>query len=49
MMGDRVLFIALPVYTYTLTQSSPAMGIVFVAETLPRVLFGSPGSKTHDQ
>lgn len=41
MIGDWVLFIALPIYAYTLTQSSLAMGIMFMAGTLPRILFGS--------
>jgi MFS family permease len=41
MIGDWVLFIALPIYAYSLTQSSLAMGIMFMAGTLPRILFGS--------
>ena len=41
MIGDWVLFIALPLYTYSLTQSSLAMGTMFIAGTLPRILFGS--------
>lgn len=41
MIGDWVLFIALPIYTYNLTQSSLATGIMFMAGTLPRILFGS--------
>jgi len=41
MIGDWVLFIALPVYTYNLTNSSLATGIMFMAGTLPRVLLGS--------
>ena len=41
MIGDWVLFIALPIYTYNLTHSSLATGIMFMAGTLPRVLLGS--------
>jgi MFS family permease len=41
MIGDWVLFIALPIYTYNLTRSSLATGIMFMAGTLPRILFGS--------
>src|SRR5215211_8296305 len=41
MIGDWVLFIALPIYTYNLTQSSLATGIMFMAGTLPRILVGS--------
>src|SRR5215211_8930213 len=41
MIGDWVLFIALPIYTYNLTQSSLATGIMFMVGTLPRILFGS--------
>jgi len=41
MIGDWVLFIALPIYTYNLTKSSLATGIMFMAGTLPRVLLGS--------
>lgn len=41
MIGDWVLFIALPIYTYNLTQSSLATGIMFMAGTLPRVVIGS--------
>ena len=41
MIGDWVLFIALPIYTYNLTNSSLATGIMFMAGTLPRVLLGS--------
>jgi len=41
MIGDWVLFIALPLYTYNLTQSSLAMGTMFIAGTLPRILLGS--------
>ena len=41
MIGDWVLFIALPIYTYNLTHSSLATGIMFMAGTLPRILLGS--------
>jgi hypothetical protein len=41
MIGDWVLFIALPIYTYNLTHSSLATGIMFMVGTLPRMLFGS--------
>ena len=34
MIGDWVLFIALPIYTYNLTNSSLATGIMFMAGTL---------------
>ena len=41
MMGDWVLFIALPIHTYTLTHSSLATGIMFMAGTLPRIFVSS--------
>ena len=41
MVGDWVLFIALPIHTYNLTHSSLATGMMFMAGTLPRILFGS--------
>lgn len=41
MIGDWMLFIALPIHTYTLTQSSLATGLMFMAGTLPRILIGS--------
>ena len=41
MIGDWVLFIALPIYTYDLTRSSLSMGIMFMVGTLPRILLGS--------
>lgn len=41
MMGDWILFVALPIYTYDLTQSTLATGAMFIAGTLPRILFGS--------
>jgi MFS family permease len=39
--GDWVLFITLPVFVYDLTGSSLATGGMFIAQTLPRLLFGS--------
>jgi MFS family permease len=41
MIGDWMLFIALPIYTYNLTHSSLATGIMFMAGTLPRIFAGS--------
>src|SRR5215211_3176362 len=41
MIGDWVLFISLPIYTYNLTQSTLATGIMFMVGTLPRILLGS--------
>ncbi|HEY3474873.1 MAG TPA: MFS transporter [Anaerolineales bacterium] len=41
MLGDWMLFIALPIYTYELTQSSLATGMMFMTGTLPRLLLGS--------
>ncbi len=40
-IGDWVLFIALPFYTFSLTGSTLATGAMFMASTLPRLLFGS--------
>jgi MFS family permease len=39
--GDWVLFITLPVFVYDLTGSTLATGGMFIAQTLPRLLFGS--------
>ena len=45
MLGDWVLFIALPFYIYTLTGSALATGLMFIVETLPPLcLARSPGS-----
>ena len=41
MIGDWMLFIALPIHTYTLTHSSLATGIMFMVGTLPRIFVGS--------
>jgi MFS family permease len=40
MIGDWVLFVALPFYIYTLTGSTLATGIMFIVQTLPRLFFG---------
>lgn len=40
-IGDWVLFIALPFYTYSLTGSVLATGAMFMIATLPRLFFGS--------
>src|SRR5262245_872585 len=41
MTGDWVLFIALPIYVYTLTGSTLATSAMFVAEMIPNLLLGS--------
>src|SRR6185436_4822693 len=41
MIGDWMLFIALPIHTYRLTHSSLATGIMFIAGTVPRIFIGS--------
>ena len=40
-IGDWVLFIALPFYTYSLTGSVLATGAMFIVSTLPRLILGS--------
>ena len=40
-IGDWVLFIALPFYTYSLTGSVLATGAMFFVSTLPRLVLGS--------
>ena len=40
-LGDWFLFIALPFYIYNLTGSALATGGMFIAESLPSILFGS--------
>lgn len=40
-IGDWVLFIALPFYIFDLTGSTLATGLMFIAETLPRLFLGS--------
>jgi MFS family permease len=37
--GDWALIIALPVFVYDLTGSALATGVMFIAQTLPRLLF----------
>lgn len=41
MAGDWMLYIALPIYVYQLTGSTLATSLMFIAETLPRVVLGS--------
>jgi MFS family permease len=41
MIGDWVLFVALPFYIYALTGSALATGIMFIVQTLPKLFFGS--------
>lgn len=41
LIGDWVLFVALPFYIYTLTGSTLATGIMFIVQTIPRIFFGS--------
>ncbi len=41
MMGDWVLYIALPIYVYQLTGSALATSAMFVAEMVPALLLGS--------
>jgi predicted MFS family arabinose efflux permease len=49
MLGDWLLFIALPFYIYDLTGSALATGAMFITETLPIVLFGSLGGVFADR
>lgn len=37
-LGDLVFYIALPFYLYNMTGSAAATGLMFIAETLPRLL-----------
>nr|MBA3944488.1 MFS transporter [Herpetosiphonaceae bacterium] len=41
MMGNWVLYIALPIYIYQLTGSALATSAMFVAEMVPALLLGS--------
>ncbi len=41
MAGDWMLYIALPIYVYQLTGSTLATSLMFIAETLPRIVLGS--------
>ncbi|SRR6266536_3202841 len=47
MVGDWILFVALPFYIYTLTGSTLATGIMFIVQTLPRLFFGSLAGVAH--
>jgi MFS family permease len=40
-IGNYFLFVALPFFVYERTGSALATGAIFIAETLPRLLFGS--------
>ena len=40
-VGDLFLFVALPFFVYARTGSALATGAMFMAETLPRLIFGS--------
>jgi MFS family permease len=41
MAGDWMLFIALPIYVYQLTGSTLATSIMFMVETVPRIVIGT--------
>ncbi len=41
LIGDWVLFVALPFYVYSLTGSTLATGFMFIVQTLPMIFFGS--------
>lgn len=41
MAGDWMLYIALPIYVYQLTGSTLATSLMFIAETVPRIVLGS--------
>src|SRR5579884_1501541 len=41
LLGDWILFVALPFYIYTLTGSTLATGVMFIVQTLPRLFLGS--------
>lgn len=41
MLGDWMLFVALPFYIYALTGSTLATGVMFIVQTIPRLCFGS--------
>ena len=38
LIGDWVLFVALPFYVYSLTGSTLATGIMFIVQTIPSIL-----------
>lgn len=41
LIGDWVLFVALPFSVYTMTHSTLATGIMFIVQTIPTLCFGS--------
>ena len=41
LMGDWVLLVALPFYVYDLTGSALLTGVMWMVESLPRLLLGS--------
>lgn len=41
LIGDWVLFVALPFYVYSLTGSTLATGIMFIVQTIPSIFLGS--------
>lgn len=41
LLGDWILFVALPFAIYTLTGSTLATGVMFIVQTLPRLFLGS--------
>ena len=41
MAGDWMLYIALPIYVYQLTGSTLATSVMFMVETVPRIVLGS--------
>jgi MFS family permease len=49
MLGDWLLFVALPFYIYDLTGSALATGAMFMAQSLPILLFGSLGGVFADR
>src|SRR3978361_396742 len=40
-MGDWAMFVALPLYIFTLTNSVAAMGVLFIVGVLPGIILGS--------
>jgi predicted MFS family arabinose efflux permease len=49
MLGDWLLFIALPFAIYNLTGSALATGAMFIAQSLPTLLFGALGGVFADR
>jgi MFS family permease len=41
LIGDMLLFVALPFYVFSMTNSALATGIMFIVETLPRLVLSS--------